>query len=66
MKASLAPGDSLTRTLIVAQAFPRASYAVTDDVRLRIGYLAVGGTRSSLFGEFGRNDEVVFQLRYSF
>lgn len=46
--------------------FPRASYAVTDDVRLRVGYLAIGGTRNSLFGEFGRNDEVVFQLRYSF
>jgi hypothetical protein len=47
-------------------AFPRVSYLVTDDLRLRLGYLAVGGSRNSLIGEFGENDEVVMQARYSF
>lgn len=47
-------------------AFPRASWLIRDDLRLRVGYLAVGGPRNSLFGQFGRNDEVVFQLRQSF
>ena len=47
-------------------AFPRASWLIRDDLRLRMGYLAVGGSKNSLFGQFGRNDEVVFQLRQSF
>ena len=47
-------------------AFPRVSYVVTDDLRVRLGYLAVGGSRNSLIGEFGDNDEVVMQVRYSF
>jgi hypothetical protein len=46
--------------------FPRASYLVRDDLRLRLGYLAVGGPRTSLIGQFARNDEVVFQARWSF
>jgi hypothetical protein len=46
--------------------FPRVSYAVRDDLRVRLGYLAVGGPRDSLLGQFGRNDEFVFQARYSF
>jgi hypothetical protein len=46
--------------------FPRVSYAVRDDLRVRVGYLAVGGPRDSLLGQFGRNDEFVFQARYSF
>jgi hypothetical protein len=47
-------------------AFPRASWLIRDDLRLRLGYLAVGGPSTSLFGQFGRNDEVVMQLRYSY
>jgi len=47
-------------------AFPRASYLVTDDLRVRLGYLAIGGTRKSLIGQFHDNDEVVLQARYSF
>jgi hypothetical protein len=47
-------------------AFPRASWLIRDDLRLRVGYLALGGPRNSLFGQFGRNDEVVMQLRQSF
>lgn len=46
--------------------FPRLSYLVRDDFRVRLGYLAIGGPRTSLLGEFGRNDEVVMQARYSF
>jgi hypothetical protein len=47
-------------------AFPRVSYLLRDDLRLRLGYLAVGGPRSSLIGQFHDNDEVVFQARWSF
>ena len=47
-------------------AFPRVSWLIRDDLRLRLGYLAIGGPRTSLFGQFGNNDEVVFQLRQSF
>jgi hypothetical protein len=46
--------------------FPRISYAVRDDFRVRVGYLAVGGPRDSLLGQFGQNDEFVFQARYTF
>ncbi len=46
--------------------FPRASYRVTDDLRLRLGYLAVGGPRASLLGQFRDNDEFVLQARYTF
>jgi len=46
--------------------FPRASYLVTDDLRVRLGYLAIGGPRASLLGQFRKNDEVVLQARYSF
>jgi hypothetical protein len=46
--------------------FPRATYALRDDLRLRVGYLALGGSRNSLIGQFGQNDEVVLQARYSF
>ena len=47
-------------------ALPRVSWLIRDDLRLRVGYLAIGGPQTSLFGQFGRNDEVVFQLRQSF
>ncbi len=46
--------------------FPRASYLVRDDLRLRLGYLALGGPRESILGQFRDNDEVVLQARYSF
>jgi hypothetical protein len=46
--------------------FPRLSYVVRDDLRLRVGYLALGGPRRSLIGQFRENDEVVFQGRWSF
>ena len=46
--------------------FPRASYLVRDDLRLRLGYLAIGGPRASILGQFRDNDEFVLQARYSF
>jgi len=46
--------------------FPRLAYRPRDDVRLRVGYLAVGGTRASVFGQFGQNDELVLEARYTF
>jgi len=46
--------------------FPRASYLVRDDLRLRLGYLAIGGPSASILGQFRDNDEVVLQARYSF
>ena len=46
--------------------FPRLSYLLRDDLRLRLGYLAIGGPEESLIGQFRTNDEVVFQARYSF
>src|SRR5436309_6321889 len=46
--------------------FPRASYLVRDDLRLRLGYLAIGGPPASILGQFRDNDEVVLQARYSF
>src|SRR5439155_448990 len=39
--------------------FPRLSYRVRDDLRLRVGYLAIGGPRLSLIGQFRNNDEFV-------
>lgn len=45
---------------------PRVSYLVRDDFRVRLAYLAIGGSRNSLIGQFHANDEVVFQARYSF
>lgn len=46
--------------------FPRVAYRPRDDLRLRVGYLAVGGTRASVFGQFGENDELVLEARYTF
>jgi hypothetical protein len=46
--------------------FPRVSYAFTDDLRARLGYLVIGGSSDSVIGQYRANDEVVLQLRYSF
>jgi hypothetical protein len=46
--------------------YPRASYLVRDDLRVRVGYLAIGGPQESILGQFRQNDEFVFQVRYTF
>jgi hypothetical protein len=45
---------------------PRVSYVLWDALRLRLGYLAIGGPQESLIGQYKENDEVVLQARYSF
>lgn len=47
-------------------AFPRISWDVRDDLRVRLGYLWIGGSKNSLIGQFKGNDEVVLQARWSF
>lgn len=44
----------------------QASYALTDDLQLRFGVLAIAGSRSSLLGQFKRNGEAFARLRWSF
>ncbi len=46
--------------------FPRVGYRIRDDLRVRVGYLAIGGPRLSLIGQFRDNDEVVFDARWTF
>lgn len=47
-------------------ALPRVAYVPRDDLRLRVGYLAIGGSKNSMIGQFKDNDEVVFDVRWSF
>ncbi len=44
----------------------RLTYSITDALRFRLGYLLIAGTRRSLVGEFHDNDELFFQLRWSY
>src|SRR5207245_9666659 len=37
-------------------AFPRVSYSLRDDLRLRLGYLALGGPSRSIIGQFRDHD----------
>jgi hypothetical protein len=45
---------------------PTLTYNVTDDLRVRIGYLLIAGTRNSVIGQFHDNDEGFVQIRYSY
>ena len=45
---------------------PRASYLLRDDLRVRLGYLLIGGMRESFLGQFRDNDEVFLEARFSF
>jgi len=45
---------------------PALTYDVTDDLRVRVGYLFLAGTRRSLIGEFHDDSESFVQLRYSY
>lgn len=47
-------------------AFPRASWLISDDLRLRLGYLAIGGPKRSVYGQYKANDSVILQARWSF
>jgi hypothetical protein len=46
--------------------YPRVSYRYGDHLRVRAGYLAIGGPLASMIGQFHENDEVVLEARYSF
>jgi hypothetical protein len=46
--------------------YPRVSYRYGDHWRFRLGYLAVGGPRASVIGQFHANDEFTLEARYSF
>jgi hypothetical protein len=44
----------------------RFTYAVTDNLRVRLGYLLIAGSRRTLIGQYHDNDETFIQLRYSY
>jgi hypothetical protein len=46
--------------------YPRATYRLTDRVRLRFGYLAIAGPLFTYLGQFHRNDQFVLEARYTF
>ncbi|MBI4517672.1 MAG: hypothetical protein HY699_17845 [Deltaproteobacteria bacterium] len=45
---------------------PRLTYRLTDALDVRLGYLFIAGRRSSVGGQYRRNDEGFVRLRYSF
>jgi hypothetical protein len=46
--------------------YPRVTYHYGDHVRLRLGYLAIGGPPESVIGQYRANDELTLEARYSF
>ncbi len=60
--------------LMVAQEFERGytigrlrvTYSITDNLRVRGGYVLIAGSRTTLPGQFHDNDEAFLQLRYSY
>jgi len=67
-------GDQLATEVGIVQELERGytislsrfTYAITDNWRIRVGYLLIAGTNRSLVGQFHDNDEAFFQLRYSY
>lgn len=47
-------------------AQPEVSWLVRDDLRVGVGYLAIGGSPRSMIGQFRGNDGVLFEGRWSF
>ncbi len=47
-------------------ALARFSFAITDRLRARFGYVLIAGTRQSVVGQYQDLDEAFFQVRYSF
>ncbi len=45
---------------------PRITYQLWEGLELRVGYLFLAGRRSSTVGQYKRNDEAFFRLRYLF
>lgn len=44
----------------------RLTYALTDHLRIRVGYLLIAGSRNTEIGQFSANDQGYVQVRYSF
>ena len=47
-------------------AHPRLTYAVSDHVDLRVGYVMIDGHANSMVGQYRKNDEGYVRVRYSF
>jgi hypothetical protein len=45
--------------------FPQATCRLGEALGIRVGYLAIGGSRASVIGQFKENDEVILQARYA-
>jgi hypothetical protein len=66
--------ETLASEVFVIQGFPRSyslgvarvTYNVTDDLRVRVGYLLIAGSRNTLIGEYHANDQAFIQVRYSY
>jgi hypothetical protein len=66
--------DTLTTEVSVVQGLDRSytsaifkvTYAITDNLRIRAGYLAIAGSRNSIIGQYHDNDQGFLQLRYSY
>jgi len=43
----------------------RVTYSITDNLRIRVGYLLLAGTRRSVVGQYQDLDEAFVQVRYS-
>jgi hypothetical protein len=43
----------------------RFTYSITDNLRIRLGYLLIAGSRHTLVGQYHANDQGFVQLRYS-
>jgi hypothetical protein len=65
--------DRLATELVAFQGFERSytgaiarfAYDVTENLRVRVGYLFIAGSRHTLVGQYHGNDEVFLQIRYS-
>ena len=44
----------------------RFTYAFTDHLRVRLGYVLIAGSRQTLIGQYHDNDEGFVQIRYSY
>src|SRR5262249_42189499 len=46
-------------------AIARFTYGITENLRVRAGYLFIAGSTQTLVGQYKLNDEAFFQIRYS-
>ncbi len=66
--------DSLAMQLVAQHALesdytlwlPRLTYRVWESIELRVGYLYIAGRRSSVGGQYKRNDQAFVRVRYLF